>query len=127
MTTFKDSQGETWTMNIFPDLRNRTPLQKAADWFGERITGNELPEVVRAWERALLNFIPNPKLRESVQNVMAREEAYQTALLDAAEKKALEEIESRKLLLPDGQNGRSGALPENSVSTPAPTPTGPFT
>ena len=200
MTTFKDSQGETWTMNItfadvqqvrenvidtngepvdllkiaekgdfssvsgsvqvvlntvfwlvfpqlgrrgfsvekfdadhaaeyeiFPDMKNRTPLQKAAVWFGERISGDGLLEIVRAWERALLNFIPNTKLRESVQNVMAKEEAYQNALLDAAEKKALEEIESRKLLLSAGQNGRSGALPENSVSTPAPTPTGPFT
>ena len=64
---------------------------------------------------------------ESNRSSYETEEAYQTALLDAAEKKALEEIESRKLLLPDGQNGRSGALPENSVSTPAPTPTGPFT
>ena len=110
-----------------PNEKGRSVLQKAAVWFGERISGDGLLEIVRAWERALLNFIPNTKLRESVQNVMAREEAYQNALLDAAEKKALEEIESRKLLLPDGQNGRSGALPENSVSTPAPTPTGPFT
>jgi len=110
-----------------PNEKGRSVLQKAAVWFGERISGDGLLEIVRAWERALLNFIPNTKLRESVQNVMAREEAYQNALLDAAEKKALEEIESRKLLLSAGQNGRSGALPENSVSTPAPTPTGPFT
>ena len=110
-----------------PNEKGRSVLQKAAVWFGERISGDGLLEIVRAWERALLNFIPNTKLRESVQNVMAKEEAYQNALLDAAEKKALEEIESRKLLLSAGQNGRSGALPENSVSTPAPTPTGPFT
>ena len=109
MTTFKDSQGETWTMDIFPDLRNRTPIQKAADWFGERITGNELPEVVRAWERALLNFIPNPKIRESVENLIEKQEVLQNAIWEEAEGRAMKEIESSLEQLAE----KSGNLPES--------------
>ena len=92
-----------------PNEKGRSVLQKAADWFGERITGNELPEVVRAWERALLNFIPNPKIRESVENLIEKQEVLQNAIWEEAEGRAMKEIESSLEQLAE----KSGNLPES--------------
>ena len=77
---------------MVPEERKKTILQKAADWFGERIGGEEVLALVRAWEEAILGFIPNPRVREAVQKVMEREEVYQEKVIEAAEAKALDEI-----------------------------------
>ncbi|MBR0193349.1 MAG: hypothetical protein IJQ31_14915 [Thermoguttaceae bacterium] len=72
-----------------PEEKQKTPLQKAADWFGSRIGGEQVLPLVKAWEEALLNFIPNPRVREAVLRLMDRETVYKAKLLEAAEKTAL--------------------------------------
>lgn len=82
-----------------PEEQNKTLVQKAADWFGERIGGAEVLALVRAWEGAILNFIPNPRVQQAVRNVMEREEVYQEKLMEAAEAKALDEIRQNQAQL----------------------------
>ncbi len=77
---------------LVPEEKKKTVLQKVADWWGERIGGAEVLALVRAWETAVLNFIPNPRVREAARKVMEREEVYLEKVVEAAEAQALDEI-----------------------------------
>lgn len=77
---------------MVPEEKRKTLIQKAADWFGERIGGEQILPLVKAWEEALLNFIPNPRVRQAIEKVMEREEIYQEKLFQAAEQQALNSI-----------------------------------
>lgn len=101
-----------------PEEKQKTPLQKAADWFGERISGEQVLPLVKAWEDALLNFIPNPRVKSAVEKVMEREEIYQTKLFQAAQSQALDGIRQKEEAL----GGSSASLPESSDLTPGPSP-----
>jgi hypothetical protein len=82
-----------------PEEKNKPLVQKAADWFGERIGGEQIHPLVKAWEEALLNFIPNPRIKQAIQRVMEREEIYQEKLFQAAEQQALNTISQSEELL----------------------------
>lgn len=98
---------------MVPDEKRKTVLQKAADWFGERIGGEEVLALVKAWEAAILDFIPSPHVRSAVQNVMDKQEAYNQKLFEAAEKKALNELQQNEERL----DASSSNSPEKSAST----------
>ena len=87
-----------------PEERRKSPLQKAADWFGERISGEQVLPLVKAWEDALLNFIPNPRVKEAIQRVKDREEVYQLRVIEAVEKGALTSLDQK-----EGQLGASSS------------------
>lgn len=55
-----------------PELKNRSPIQKALDWFSARLQGASIRELVRAYEVALINFIPNPECQKAAQSVLAK-------------------------------------------------------
>lgn len=95
-----------------PEEKRKSPLQKAADWFGERISGEQVLPLVRAWEEAVLNFIPNPRVKEAIQKVWEREETYQEKVIEAVEKDALEAIDQRQ----DPPGASSSNLPGKSAS-----------
>lgn len=78
-----------------PIEKTKTPIQKAADWFGSRISGEQVLPLVKAWEEALLDFIPNPRVKAAIQKVMEREEIYQEKVIEAAEQKALHDSDQR--------------------------------
>ncbi|MDO4856965.1 MAG: hypothetical protein Q4A17_03355 [Thermoguttaceae bacterium] len=78
---------------VVPEEKRKTLIQKAADWFGERIGSEQVIEMVRAWEAALLGFIPNPRVREAVEKVMDKQEVYQTKLIETAEATVLKELD----------------------------------
>jgi hypothetical protein len=78
---------------VVPEEKRKTLIQKAADWFGERIGGEQVIEMVKAWESALLGFIPNPRVREAVEKVMDKQEVYQTKLIETAEATVLKELD----------------------------------
>ena len=82
-----------------PEEKNKPLVQKAADWFGERIGGEQILPLVKAWEEALLGFIPNPRVKQAIQRVMEREEVYQEKLFQAAEQQALNTISQSEELL----------------------------
>ena len=77
---------------VVPEEKRKTLIQKAADWFGERIGGEQVIEMVKAWESALLGFIPNPRVKEAVEKVMDKQQVYQTKLIETAEATVLTEI-----------------------------------
>ena len=72
---------------------NWISIQKAADWFGERIGGEQILPLVKAWEEALLNFIPNPRVKAAIQKVMEREEIYQEKVIEAAEQNVIRDLD----------------------------------
>lgn len=94
-----------------PEEKQKTPLQKAADWFGSRIGGEEVLPLVKAWEEALLNFIPNPRVSEALQKVMDREEVFREKVIEAAERDALKMFDQNE----DQLGASSGNSPESSV------------
>lgn len=84
---------------VVPEEKKKTLIQKAGDWFGERIGGEQVIEMVRAWEAALLGFIPNPRVREAVEKVMDKQEVYQTKLIETAEATVLNELDRNQAQL----------------------------
>ena len=90
---------------------NWISIQKAADWFGSRISGEQVLPLVKAWEEALLDFIPNPRVKAAIQKVMEREEIYQEKVIEAAEQKALHDSDQRLEAL----GASSGSMPEKSA------------
>lgn len=84
---------------VVPEEKKKTLIQKAADWFGERIGGEQVIEMVRAWEAALLGFIPNQRVREAVEKVMDKQEVYQTKLIETAEATVLKELDRNQAQL----------------------------
>lgn len=83
----------TTLYEVVPEEKKKTLIQKAGDWFGERIGGEQVIEMVKAWESALLGFIPNPRVREAVEKVMDKQEVYQTKLIETAEVTVLKELD----------------------------------
>lgn len=77
---------------FFPEKAKQPAIQKAAEWFGSLIGGKELESMSRAWEVALLNFIPNQAVREAVRNVLIKTEKLAATVRKAAEKKVLKEL-----------------------------------
>lgn len=97
---------------VVPEEKRKTLIQKAADWFGERIGGEQVIEMVKAWESALLGFIPNQRVREAVEKVMDKQEVYQTKLIETAEATVLKELDQSQEAL-----GKSSTnSPEKLVS-----------
>lgn len=94
-----------------PEEKRKSTLQKAADWFGERISGAQVLPLVKAWEEALLNFIPNPRVKEAVQKVMERGAIYQDKVIEARELEVLQAI--------DQSEGQLGASSSNSPAKSA--------
>lgn len=84
---------------VVPEEKRKTLIQKAADWFGERIGGEQVIEMVKAWESALLGFIPNPRVREAVEKVLDKQEVYQAKLIETAEATVLKEISQNQAQL----------------------------
>ena len=107
-----DTWNETHSNSLIPC--SETPLQKAAHWFSTRIGSEEILKIVSAWEVAMINFIPNRRIREAVTKVLEQERTLQTKAYELAEKECLKDIA-------DGLAKLSGNLPENSESTPIPT------
>lgn len=91
----------TSTYALIPDEQKKTTLQKAADWFGERIGGKELQEMTEAWETAIINFIPNARIRQGIENVLAKEKEYNFAMIEVFEKRRLKEIQDRQKEQPE--------------------------
>lgn len=116
MTNFDREQWDADHATLYemvPEEKRKTILQKAADWFGERIGGEEVLAMVKAWEAAILDFIPSPHVKNAVQNVMDRQEVYNQKLFQAAEKKAINELRlSEEQLAASSSNS-----PEKSAST----------
>lgn len=97
---------------VVPEEKRKTLIQKAADWFGERIGGEQVIEMVKAWESALLGFIPNPRVREAVEKVMDKQEVYQTKLIETAEATVLKELDQNQAQLGKSSTnspGKSGS------------------
>lgn len=102
-----------------PEEKKKTNIQKAADWFGSRISGEQVLQMVKAWEEALLGFIPTPRVRQAIEKVMEREEIYRDKLFQAAEQKALEEIGQNEAQLGTSSTlsqGKSGSHRKRSPS-----------
>ena len=89
----------TTLYEVVPEEKKKTLIQKAGDWFGERIGGEQVIEMVRAWEAALLGFIPNPRVREAVEKVINKQEVYQTKLIETAEATVLKELDRNQAQL----------------------------
>lgn len=104
---------------LVPDEKRKTPLQKAADWFGERIGGVEVVNMARAWEEALLNFIPNPRVRTAVKNVMDREAEFQGKLMEAAQQRAIDSIQKNEARLGESSSPSRGKSASRRKSTPS--------
>jgi len=95
-----------------PEEKRKSPLQKAADWFGERISGDQVLPLVKAWEEAVLNFIPNPRVKEAIQRVKDREEVYQIRVIEAVEKDTLQKLDQSE----DQLGASSSNSPAKSAS-----------
>lgn len=105
---------------LFPEIQTRfgsgTP-QELADRFGALLNGDAIVAAIGAWEGAMVNFIPNLRLREALGKVMEKQEALRNSVCEVAETQCLKSIS-------DGLDALSGNLPENSASTPTPTASG---
>lgn len=91
-------------------LKRQPPLQKAANWFGSLLDGDALNEMSKAFCEAIVNFT-DPRIREKLKNVMAKQEELQKVALDKAEEVILREIR-------DGQDALSMTALQSSELTP---------
>ena len=91
--------------------------QELADKFGETLDGDAIVELVESWEAAMLDFIPNRRIRAAVEKVLEKQRTLQTRIIEQAETQALSQIT-------DGLETLSGNLPENSESIPESSPFG---
>ena len=102
----------------YPELKeqfNEGDPQKLADKFGETLDGDAIVALAESWEAAMLNFIPNRRIRQAVEKVMEKQKALQERILDVSEAESLRTVTA-------GLDALSGNTPENSASTPTPSP-----
>lgn len=104
LATYDREHAKEYAME--PDLATLSPMQKAANWFGERIGGDTLLAMTEAWEAAILNFIPNPHIREGIQRVAAKTRELNQRVVEKVEEAAMQE-------LTDGLEKLSGDMPAN--------------
>ena len=93
-----------------PSLKNQTPMQKAANWFGSRLGGDQITNMAKAFVEAVLNFI-DPKVRQRIQTVMQKQEQLRDAVLDRAQNETLRQLSA-------GLDELSLTVPPSSESTP---------
>ena len=93
-----------------PSLKNITPMQKAANWFGARLGGNQVADMAKAFVEAILNFI-DPKVRQRLQTVIEKQEQLREAVLDKAQNETLRQLSA-------GLEELSSTVPPSSDSTP---------
>ena len=93
-----------------PSLKNMTPMQKAANWFGSRLGGDQVADMAKAFVEAVLNFI-DPKVRQRIQTVLEKQEQLQNAVLDKAQQETLRQLSA-------GLEELSSTVPPSSDLTP---------
>ena len=102
---------------LYPALQDesrKTNQQDTFDWFASRLGGQQIVELIQAWEVALVNFIPNKLIKEAVGAVLEKQTALQEAVLEKAKSDCVKQ-------LADGLDVLSGSSQANSGSDPATT------
>ncbi len=107
----------------YPEEKRINPIQKAANWFGDRLGGDELAAMGEAFEVAILNFI-NPNIRDKIKRVMKKQTELNEAILERAALEAENQISagldalSRKP--PQSLESTSEITPSDSLSICSP-------
>ena len=120
------------TYELFPEQASETLLQKASRWFGNLIDGNAIDDMTKAFEEAVINFIPNENRKAALRAILEKEREtariesdYQVKAVHMLFEQAKKNLgkrwenfskkEAQKLLDQlDGQFDSSGSTPESA-------------
>jgi hypothetical protein len=130
------------TYELFPEQATEPPLTKASRWFGSIIDGNTLDEMVKAFNEAVVNFIPNENRRTALRTIFEKEqeterleseyriqtvnmmyEQTKATLSEQWDKIGKQEVQKLVSQLV-GPFDSSGSMPESAESIPPSSPSG---